>query len=214
MKLTEILESEGLTCAIPYAAVGSMLKQTSDTCFDDQERAISFCGDGQRLAFPSMTGRTRVVPTCPPDKEHIGDFHVRTVESALRWRAEKSIRDWDDDLRRRNRVSCVGTPEVEEGVLQNAIVCHTFKIDHPEYEAFRNRFLAASSEAAVYEKSLSQKRAPKTKEEYETYQKWERSIKGLIDEGIAKGIISACCPIAKADKFTVPDLARSMEAQR
>jgi len=222
-RLFEVVELESQTCAIPYCDVGAMLERVSDTAKDDRERAISFCGDGNELSFPSVTGRpTGVVPTCPPGKKHIGDFHTHTLSAYPPGllSPEKSMRDWNDDFQYRKRVSCVGTPEIDflEGVpvIQRTIVCHMFKTDDPEYEALRKRFLTASSNAALYEKKIATtlKSRKLTPEEHRYYQAFKNELNALLEEGISKGIIRGCCPYSRADKFAVPDVEGMLAEQK
>ncbi|GAJ24449.1 unnamed protein product, partial [marine sediment metagenome] len=94
MELSEILKSKGLTCAIPYARIGEFLRLIDETAKDDKERAIGFCGDGNKLSFPKAIGEVGTVkpPDCPAGKEKIGDFHThRLSEEGLN---EKSMEDW------------------------------------------------------------------------------------------------------------------------
>jgi len=85
MKLDEVLRSEGLTCAIPYANISGVLKAISESMADGKERAITFCGNGQEFSFPQAVGwELAIAPEeCPPAKEMLGAFHTHIPEEEV-----------------------------------------------------------------------------------------------------------------------------------
>ena len=218
MKLDEILKSEELTCAIPYADINGMLKAISESMADGQERAITFCGNGQELSFPQAVGwEFAIAPEeCPLDKETLGDFHTHIPEEEVEHLLPKhSIWDLEDDLCKRRKVSCVGGPQLvlEDNVYwQRNIVCQRFDTEHPEYEDFRERFLPVASEAGNYYDLLSmeldmENRAATTEESAE-YRERGNKVNALIEEAKSKGIIKSCPP------FSMPDAEGMLTEQR
>lgn len=219
MELSEVLKSKRLTCCIPYAKIGEMLRLIDETAKDDKERAISFCGDAG-LSFPSTVGVETVVmpPKCPAGKEKIGDFHThRLPEEEL---GEKSMEDWFSDMGEGSSVSCLGLPQidVQEGhaVLQRTIICHTFRKDHPKYEDFRDRLFGASLDAMDCEDELTAAIESRdlTAEERAKYWEYKGRVDRLVQEGISKGIISPCVPKTADGKLHVPDVETMLAAQK
>jgi len=219
MKLDEVLRSEGLTCAIPYANISGVLKAISESMADGKERAITFCGDDQELSFPQAVGwEFATAPEeCPPGKETLGDFHTHIPEEEVEHLPPRySVYDLEDDLRKRRKVSCVGGPQLvledRRVFWQRNIVCHRFDTEHPEYEDFRERFLPAASEAGDYydwlstELDLEDREA--TPEERAEYKEHENKVNALIEEAKSKGIIKSCAP------FSIPDVEGVLTEQR
>ncbi len=220
MELSEALKSKGLTCAIPYARIGELLRLIDETAKDDRERAMSFCGQANQLSFPSATGVIGAVkpPECPAGKEKIGDFHShRLPEEEL---GETSMEDWFYDMGEGSSVSCLGLPQidVQEGhaVLQRTIKCHTFQKNHPKYEGFRDRLFGASLDATAYEDELATiiESRDLTAEERAKYREYKGKVTHLVQEGISEGIISPCVPKTDDGKLHIPDLEAMLEAQR
>ena len=219
MKLDEVLKSEGLTCAIPYANISGVLKAISESMVDGKERAITFCGNGQELSFPQAVGwEFAIAPEeCPPGKETLGDFHTHIPGEEVEHLPPKhSVYDLEDDLRKRRKVSCVGGPQLvleDSGVFwQRNIVCHRLNIDHPEYRDFRERFLPVSSAAGDYYDMLQaemelEDRDP-TPEERTKWREHENRVNTLIEEAKSKGIIKSCAP------FSMPDVEGVLTEQR
>ena len=219
MKLDEVLKSEGLTCAIPYADISGVLEAISESMTDGQERAITFCGDGQELSFPQAVGwEFAIAPEeCPPGKETLGDFHTHIPEEEVEHLPPRhSIWDLEDDLRKRCKVSCVGAPQLvleNNGVYwQRNIVCQRFDTEHPEYEDFRERFLPVVSEAGNYYDLLSMEldleAREATPEESAEYKEYENKVNALMEEAKSKGIIKSCAP------FSMPDVQRMLTEQK
>lgn len=223
MKLDEILKSEELTCAIPYADFNGMMGSIRESLGDNRERTIAFCIERHELSFPKEVGEPYMapVPDCPAGKTKIGTFHTHLdypspIKEMPPKKTDKSVGDWYIDFLDREQISCVGAPEIKrapEGVIrQGAIACHRFDIQHPEYEDFRERFLAASAEAIKCELKLvgqiteigDKLRA----EELAKYREAKNNVATMLQEGEAKGIISSCCP------FSMPDVEGMLEEQR
>lgn len=219
MKLSEVLQSNSLTCAIPYNDIEEMLQMVSDTAKDGKERAIAFCGDDNQLSFPSAVGEEEGgvdIPECPPDKRQIGTFHTHPLDPYLP--TEKSLLDWHEDMDSGTYVSCVGVPAVVGSVsqrifLQRTILCHTFQKQHPEYEDLRKKLREAALEADLLEGELAeemmaQHRVPMAQRA--RYLKYTAKVNDLIKEGKKKGIIVNCIPLSFADELSVPDLGTTL----
>jgi len=219
MKLSELLKSKSLTCAIPYTRISEMLRLIDETAKDDRERAISFCGDA-KLSFPSAVGEVGGVrpPECPAGKEKIGDFHThRLPEEEL---GEKSMEDWLYDMTEDTSVSCLGLPEINvqkgHAVLQRTIACHTFQKHHPKYKNLRDRLFGASLDAMAYEDELVLiiESRDLTAEERAKYREYKGKVTHLVQEGISQGIISPCVPKTTDGEFHLPDVEGILEAQK
>lgn len=205
MKLSEILKSEELTCAIPYGAVGRMLEMIKETDEDVTERGIAFCGNGQELSFPESVGEPTTVapPECPPDKEAVGYFHTHP-DGII----EKSSADWNNDMDSRSSISCVGAAELDKELIhRRTIACHRYNKDHPEYEHFRKELRTDSYVAWGIFRQLASKPGPLTAFEEKTAVRLYDELNAKVKEGIEKGIISPC-------KFSVPDVERMLEEQK
>lgn len=224
MKLAEILKSRKLTCGIPYVEVGGMLERISESKADGRERSIAFCGKKNELSFPGGLGTTYevMIPECPSQQEEIGSFHTHPRGGPF---SQKSLGDWENDLDYRRFVSCFGYPTkvtyIENGetkVEQQAIVCHTFGTGHPEYEEFRDKFLAIAREGGAYNRQLNKKlheeNRPSSDEEYDKYTTYRDAISDLVIEGRRKGIISDCTPDAAFGRFAIADVKAMLAEEK
>lgn len=212
MKLSEILESKELTCAVPYGTIGRMLEMIKETEEEGVERAITFCGNGQELSFPERIGKPTTVapPECLPDKEAVGYFHTHPAGII-----EKSSKDWNNDMASRSSISCIGATGQkglielsEEPVHRRVIACHRYNTDHPEYKHFKRGLMIITNVVGGVYKQLASKPGPITEEDYKTAMHYKSILDSNIKEGMEKGIISPC------DKFSVPDVERMLEEQK
>lgn len=212
MKLSDVLKSKSLTCHMPYARIGEMLRLIDETAGDDKERTMSFCGDAGQLSFPSAVGEERAAtpPECPAGQKRIGDFHTHRLPEE--GPAEKSMEDWFYDMAEDVSVSCLGVPEIDvvEGhaIVQRTIACHTFLKSHPKYNDLRGRLFLSSLDAMACEDELVEIMESRglTAEECAKYHEYKGRVDALVQEGISEGVISPCIPQTADEKLLISDL--------